>query len=313
MRENPFPGPLDGFFLIDKSLYNEIIVETPPIQWALNKVKKEQIDIFHKGFLLGGESGTGKTTFFDFMAPHLTIKHIEPIRIALSQNISVAHYVQKFEKVMCSEIGHANIGFRPYIQEAVNNFQEKKFDILSIDFTKLDENIRQRIKQSLEASDTFKKSIDKLVFGGGIKKKEVREMALKVLCETYLRKGVSEDEEIFEKNIFLFKQLSECGLIQKYDRKGKLVWKVSQILHELNKKIITQFNLSMEDYLVPIYSVPTLKVKEKKTEQNKVEIFEQDLREWTGKMESSLALNLATALKMYSENIFPFTETNSKK
>ncbi|MBA7524561.1 hypothetical protein ES705_16702 [subsurface metagenome] len=463
LRENPFPGPLDGFFLIDKSLYNEIIVETPPIQWALNKVKKEQIDIFHKGFLLGGESGTGKTTFFDFMAPHLTIKHIEPIRIALSQNISVAHYVQKFEKVMCfeiaeiakrynipktsrivdfeearllmleiqdrgtkgffvfvddlhkhsdlnrvfdflanlqitknifsraginvafvvsgfpswrdrirqdsaltgffdaadeltlpevtpelaaqtikkrlqafsinpekeltvkeeflktifkkvsSEIGHANIGFRPYIQEAVNNFQEKKFDILSIDFTKLDENIRQRIKQSLEASDTFKKSIDKLVFGGGIKKKEVREMALKVLCETYLRKGVSEDEEIFEKNIFLFKQLSECGLIQKYDRKGKLVWKVSQILHELNKKIITQFNLSMEDYLVPIYSVPTLKVKEKKTEQNKVEIFEQDLREWTGKMESSLALNLATALKMYSENIFPFTETNSKK
>ena len=463
LRENPFPGPLDGFFLIDKSLYDEIIVETQPIQWALNNVKKEQIDIFHKGFLLGGESGTGKTTFFDFMAPHLTIKHIEPIRIALSQNISVAHYVQKFEKVMCleiaqiakryniprtspivdfeearllmleiqdrgtkgffvfiddlhkhsdlnrvfdflanlqitknifsraginvafvvsgfpswrdrirqdsaltgffdaadeltlpevtpelaaqtikkrlqafsinpekeltvkeeflktifkkvsSEIGHTNIGFRPYIQAAVKNFEKKKFDILSIDFTKLDETIRQEIKLTLEANDDFKKNIDKLVFGGGIKKKEVREMALKVLCETYLRKGVSEDEEIFETNIFLFKQLSECGLIQKYDRKGKLLWKVSPILHELNKKIITQFNLSMEDYLVPIYSVPTLKVKEKKTGQNKVEIFEQDLREWTGKMESSLALNLTTALKMYSENIFPFTETNSKK
>jgi len=60
LRENPFPGPLDGFFLINKSLYDEIIVETQPIQWALNKVKKEQVDFFHKGFLLDGDFGTGK-------------------------------------------------------------------------------------------------------------------------------------------------------------------------------------------------------------------------------------------------------------
>jgi len=404
LRENPFPGPLDGFSLIDKSLYDEIIVETPPIQWALNKVKQEQVDIFHKGFLLGGEFGTGKTTFFDFIAPHLTIKHIEPIRIALSENISEAHYVQKFEKEMCiaiakiakkynlprtsriidfeearlimleiqdisakgffvfmddlhkhsdlnrvfnflanlqivknnfsrdginvafvvsgfpswrdrirqdsaltgffdaadeltlpevtpkiaaqaikkrlqafsinpekelavkeeflktifkkvrSGIGRENSGFRPYIQAAVKNFEKKKFDILSIDFTKLDENIRREIKLILEANDDFKKNIDKLVFGGGIKKKEVREMTLKVLCEIYLRKGVDEDEEIFEKNEFSFKQLIECGLIQKYDRGGELAWGVSPFLDELNKKIITQFNLSMEDYLVPIES-----------------------------------------------------------
>jgi len=464
LRENPFPGPLDGFSLINKSLYDEIIVETQPIQWALNKVKKEQVDFFHKGFLLDGDFGTGKTTFFDFMAPHLTINHIEPIRIALSENISEAHYVQKFEKEMCieivklaekynlsrtsriidfeearllmlkiqdsgakgffvfiddlhkhidsnrvfnflanlqitknnfsrdginvafvvagfqswrdkirqnsaltgffdaadeltlpevtpelaaqtikkrlqafsinpekeltvkeeflktifkkvsSEIGHPNIGFRPYIQAAVKNFEEKKFDILSLDFTKLDETIMQEIKLTLEANDDFKKSMDKFVFGGGIKKKEVREMALKVLCEIYLRKGVSEDEEIFGKNKFSFKQLIECGLIQKYDRNGKLVWKVSPFLDELNKKNITQFNLSMEDYLVSIYySTTTSKVKEKKSEQNKIEICEQDLREWKGKLEPSVLENLTIALQLYSKNIFPFTETSTKK
>lgn len=462
LRENPFPGPLDGFSLINKSLYDEIIVETQPIQWALNKVKKEQVDFFHKGFLLDGDFGTGKTTFFDFMAPHLTINHIEPIRIALSENISEAHYVQKFEKEMCieilklaekynlsrtssiidfeearllmlkiqdsgakgffvfiddlhkhidsnrvfnflanlqitknnfsrdginvafvvagfpswrdkirqnsaltgffdaadeltlpevtpelaaqtikkrlqafsinpekeltvkeeflktifkkvsSEIGHPNIGFRPYIQAAVKNFEEKKFDILSLDFTKLDESIMQEIKLTLEANDDFKKSMDKFVFGGGIKKKEVREMTLKVLCEIYLRKGVSEDEEIFVKNKFSFKQLSECGLIQKYDRRGELVWKVSPFLDELNKKIITQLNLSMENYLVPIYSIP-IKVKEKRIEQTKVEIFEQDLREWKEKLEPSVMENLKIALQMYSKNIFPFTETSTKK
>ncbi len=463
LRENPFPGPLDGFFLINKSLYDEIIVETQPIQWALTKIKRGQFDFFHRGFLLGGEFGTGKTTFFDFMAPHLTIKRIEPIRISLSENISEAHYVQKFEKEMCmkiakiakiyslpitssiidfeearlqmleiqgkgakgffvflddlhkhkdsnrvfnflaslqitknifsrdginvvfvvsgfpiwrdkirqdsaltgffdagdelilpevtpeiaaqaikkrlqafsinpekeltvkeeflktifkivsSEIGRANIGFRPYIQEAVKKFKEKKFDILSIDFTKVDEDIMKEIRLTLEANDDFKKSISKLVFAGGIKKKEVREMTLKVLCEIYLRRGVREDEEIFDKNMFSFKKLSECGLIQKYDREDELVWKITPLLNELNKNIITQFNLSMEDYLVPIYSAPTLKLKKEKIEQNKVEIFEQDLREWKGKLEPSFEASLKIALKIYSENIFPFTETQSKK
>jgi hypothetical protein len=218
-----------------------------------------------------------------------------------------------FKKVR-SGIGRENSGFRPYIQAAVKNFEKKKFDILSIDFTKLDENIRQEIKLILEANDDFKKNIDKLVFGGGIKKKEVREMTLKVLCEIYLRKGVDEDEEIFEKNEFSFKQLIECGLIQKYDRGGELAWGVSPFLDELNKKIITQFNLSMEDYLVPIYSTPTPpKGKEKRIEQTKVEIYEQDLREWEEKLEHSVMENLKIALQLYSKNISPFTETSTRK
>jgi hypothetical protein len=241
-------------------------------------------------------------------------KRLQAFSINPEKELTVKEeFLKTIFKKKNSEIGHPNIGFRPYIQAAVQNFEEKKFDILSIDFTKLDENIRQEIKLTLEANDDFKKSIDKLVFGGGIKKKEVREMTLKVLCEIYLRKGVSEDEEIFDKNKFSFKQLSGCGLIQKYDRRGELVWKVSPFfLDDLNKKITTQFNLSMEDYLVPIYSITT-KVKEKKSEQNKVEIFEQDLREWKEKLEPSVMENLKIALQMYSKIIFPFPETNTRK
>lgn len=464
LEGNPFPGPLEGFVLIDESLYDRIIVETPPIQWALNKIKKEQPDFFHKGYLLGGELSTGKTTFFDFMAPNLAKKHVEPIRIALSENISEAHYAQKFEKEisikiaktankyaiprpshiidfetarllmleiqdkgakgffifiddlhkssnlnrvfnflanlqiikneLCrdqinavfmvsgfpswrdkirresaligffdasdeltlpevtpelaaqaikkrlqafsinperelmvkaeflrtifrktkTEIGqHAHVGFRRYIQEAVRHFEERKFDILRIDFTRLDERTTQGIKRTLEVDNDFKGSIDKLVFGGGIKKKEVRETTLKVLCEIYLRKGVSEGEDIFDKNMFSFKQLSKSGLIQKYDRRGELVWKVSPFLEELNKKVIAKFSLSMEDYLVPIYSAPTQTIRRKKIERNRVETFERDLRQWRGELEPVIVLILRTALRMYSEYIFPFAEANSEK
>ncbi|TET24998.1 MAG: hypothetical protein E3J73_07200 [Candidatus Bathyarchaeum sp.] len=463
LKENPFPGPLDGFFLIDTSLYDEIVVETPPIQWALGKITKEPIDIFHRGFLLGGEFGTGKTTFFDFLAPRLTMQHIEPLRIALSENISAAHYAQKFEKEICmevakrarkydlprspriidfeeacllmleiqdkgakgfliflddlhktidtnrvfnflanlqvtknnfsrngirvvfvvagfpswrdrirrdsaltgffdaadeltlpevtpklaaqairkrlqvfsinpekelavketflkaifkrvsSEIGRANIGFRPYIQEAIKNFQQKRFDILSIDFTKLDENVMQAIQLTLEANSDFKKGIDRLVFGGRIKRKEVREMTLKVLCEIYLRNGVTEDEEIFEKNMFSFQRLEQCGLIQKFDRKGELVWKVSPFLCELNKEVIAKSHLSMEDYLVPIYSTPVQRAKRKRVELNKIQVFERKLKRWSRKLEPSVLQSLQIALTMYSENIFPFAEANSER
>ena len=104
LKDNPFPCGLDGFSMIDKSLYQQIIVETGPILWALNKLEKDPSDIFHKGFLLAGEFGTGKTTFCDFISPHLTMKHIEPIRIALTANIDEAHYIQSFEKELCIEI-----------------------------------------------------------------------------------------------------------------------------------------------------------------------------------------------------------------
>jgi hypothetical protein len=463
LRENPFPGPLDGFFLINKSLYDEIIVETPPILWALNKITKEEIEFFHKGYLLGGEFGTGKTTFFDFMAPHLTVKRIEPIRIALSDNINVAHYIQKFEKEICvaiakiaknygipsssriidfeearllmldlqtkgvkgffiflddlhknidlncvfnflanlqitkntlsrdginvaflvagfpdwrarikqdsaltgffdaadeltlpevtpeiaaqairkrlqafstnpekeiaikeeflrtvfkrvsSEIGRINIGFRPYIQEALNNFSAKKFDILSIDFTRLDDRTMYDIKNTLESNTNFKESIDKLIFGGKIQKREIRELTLKILCEVYIRKGVSEEEEIFNKNRFSFKRLMECSLIQKYDRSGKLIWKISPMVHDLNKKVISLFKLSMEDYLVPIYSVPSKKPKEEKTIRNKIEVYGEDLIKWSGRLERAIIDELSKALKMYGANILQYTDTDPQK
>lgn len=463
LREDPFPSSLDGFFGINKSLYDEIIIETPPIQWALNKIRKEQIDIFHRGFLLGGEFGTGKTTFFDFMAPHLAVKHVEPIRIALSENISEAHYMQNFQKEICmkianivkkynlsatsriidfeearfqmleiqnrgakgffifiddlhknidlnrvfnflanlqitknvfsrdginvvfvvsglpswkdrirrdtaltgffdafdeltlpevtpqlaaqaikkrlkafaanpgkemsvkeefletifkrtsAEIGRANIGFRPYIQEAVKHFKKREFDILSVDFTKLDESTTKELRHTLEADNHFKRSIDKLLYGGGIKRKEVREMTLKVLCEIYLRNGVSEDEDVFYENKFSFKQLSKCGLIQKYDRKGKLVWKLSPFLEQLNKEVIAKFNLSIEDYLVPVYSTPTQRLGEKRIEQNRVKEYERDLKSWKGQLEPPIISGVTTALRMYSEYIFPLAEAKGKK
>ena len=463
LKDNPFSGPLDGFSMIDESLYQHIIVETNPIRWALNKLERDPSDIFHKGFLLAGEFGTGKTTFYDFIAPHLTMKFIEPIRIALTENIDEAHYVQKFEKELCIEItkltkrynltrtspmiditearvhmidiqkivkgfvifiddlhkhanfnlvfrflahlqiiknnfsrddinvaffvagfpswrekikqdsaltgffdapdqltlpevtpsiaaqainrrlqafavnpdkelevkeeflksvfrrvcaerGIDNIGFRPYIQEAIQRFEQKQFDILSVDITMLDTVKSQEIKATLEANDDFVKSISKLIFGGGIKKRTIREMTLRILCEIYLRKGVTEHEEFFNTSKFHFKRLSEAGFIQKFDRltdgQHVLVWKINPSIEELNKEIIDKFGLSIEDYLVPIYSA-TIQKPLKRKERTKVQIYEQDMKQWQKKLDPHIISSLQKALTSYSENIFQFTHNRT--
>lgn len=463
LKENPFPD-LQGLFLINKELYSEIIVETGPIKWFLNQLDREKIDIFHKAFLLAGNLGTGKTTLFDYISPSLPMKHIEPIRIALVDMINEAHYIQNFEKQLCtnvwriskkyaiptpskiidfdeaelimlelqtrgvkgfliflddlhkhqetikvfnfmsslqieknnftrdginatfvvsgfpswqdrimqdssltgffddvttltlpevtpelaaeviqkrlkvfsinsekelnirddffklifrkvdSEPKYTNKGFRLYIEEVLRHFREKKFDILTIDFTKLDNVLTQQIKALLESNEDFKEAIRKLIYGGGIKKKEVRELALKILCKIYLDNGVSEQTELFERHKFHFKRLQECSLIQKYKKEETLIWNISPFLKELNKNTIKQFGLSIEDYLVSIYCEPILRVKEEK-EENELAKYYKDIKKWEeNKMLDYLILStVKQAVEIYSKTIYPLITTVDQK
>ncbi len=52
LKGDPFPGPLEGFCGIDKSLYDEIAIQTKPIKWMLEKLRGGRPDIFHRGHLV---------------------------------------------------------------------------------------------------------------------------------------------------------------------------------------------------------------------------------------------------------------------
>lgn len=462
LKSNPFPGPLEGFHMIDKSLYNAIAVETEPIRWMMSKLNTNTLDFFHKGYLVSGEFGTGKTTFFDYISPHLALHHVEPIILPISENISVAHHVQSFQKQLsfkvcqlarkhgiptterivdfiesellmldlqskydvkgfllfiddlhkhdqpdlvfaflanlqmiksslsreginvaffvsglpnwrdrirqdsaltgffdASEVlqlpmvppsiaaqaisrrlrafsanpdkdiqikedffeaifsrtaverGGINIGFRPYIQEAQAKLSAKQFDILAVDFTTLDETSLGLIRMQIEKSAKFKESINKLIYGGKIEKQSIRMRTLKILCEVYMRKGVSEDDALFIDNKFSFKRLEESGFIGRADRQGRLVWRVSKFLEDLNSKIISERGFSLEDYLVQIYSsvgnVP------KKTVSLDAQCgYEQYIQEWSRSVDKNVNDGLIKALKMHSELIKPYVGPNAR-
>jgi hypothetical protein len=86
LKTNPFPFGADGLAKIDESLYEEILVKTPPFQDILSALKKDPDCLFHTGFLLVGDYGYGKTTFIDYLNYYLIQKNILPIRITPSKS-----------------------------------------------------------------------------------------------------------------------------------------------------------------------------------------------------------------------------------
>jgi len=467
LRTNPFAGPLDGLFQVDKELFDEIIVRTPLIEWATTQLQHEGDSLFHKGFLLGGDFGTGKTTFYDFIAPHLAINRIEPIRLALTDSTSVAHYIQKFERELCvaiskigrsygiqdfsrridyedarlfmleiqsrnilgffifiddlhkhkdvntvfdflanlqvikntlsredikvafvvagfphwrsrieqdsaltgffdaseqlilpqvtpelaaqaiekrlraysnnpekqtiikrdfletvfkrvqERLGSTNIGFRPYIQEALTRFSSRNYDILSGYTRVLDDVTVHNIKTLLESDEYFKECIDKLVYGGGIKKKETRELTLRILCEIYLRRYVLEDEPLFLNNKFVFKQLSVTGFIQKFNRDGVLVWRLRSSIQQMNTRIIKEYGLSLEDYLLQVYSTTGIKasaiVEHTIKQDSPICALERESKQWEGMLEPEITLAVANAIQKYKRIIQPLLLISSTK
>ena len=178
----------------------------------------------------------------------------------------------------------------------------------------LEPEVAQGIRETLEENDEFTESINKLVFGGGIKKRKVRERALRILGEIFLRRGVTEDEEFFKTNGYYFEKLREVGLIQKFQREGdgniSLVWNISPLLSELNNTIISKFHMSIENYLVPVYLAITPRAMQKR---NRVQAFERDLVRLRKVLDSSYITNIQKALTGYSEHIFQFTKSPQRK
>jgi hypothetical protein len=461
LRSNPFPA-LQGFLKIDREMYDLIAVETEPILQMLTKLKNNDHSFFHKGHLVAGEFGSGKTTFFDFLAPHLAMNHIEPLFIDLAENISVAHYIQAYKKRLCirvanlarhfniedsettgarimdyelaqvvmlelqeqkkvhgyfiffdelhkhtqrdivmsflsnmqqvkdsmtrdginttffvaglpdweprirrdsaltgffdsgdiwrmpaatpelaaqvinkrleafslntqnsrpvrreflelifrktsSELGGVNIGFRPYIQAAIDKLSAGELDILDAGFeTSLQPDVLQAIKQQIVQDAILKTRFDKLIFGGKIEKTTSRMRTLKVLCTVYIRNGISEVDSLFKENVFSFKRLMESGLIQRVNHNGALLWRICKELDRMNTKLNDSFRVSLEDYLVPIYSVVSSS-KQGPTTQSKATRIAADLGDWMHSIDRNIGVGLNYAFRQYRNFIEPYT------
>lgn len=96
LKTNPFPST-NGFASLDKSIFEEILVESRPFKWFSAKLVHGLKGVWNHGYLIAGALGTGKTTFYDYFKPRLILKDIEPIRITITEKSNVASYNKEFE------------------------------------------------------------------------------------------------------------------------------------------------------------------------------------------------------------------------
>ncbi|MCR4337390.1 MAG: hypothetical protein NUV91_06250, partial [Candidatus Omnitrophica bacterium] len=79
LRGNPFPRK-DGLCDINISLYESVIIKTPPFQKTLSNLQRNSEHLFNSGFLLVGDYGYGKTTFIDYLSNYLISRDVLPLR-----------------------------------------------------------------------------------------------------------------------------------------------------------------------------------------------------------------------------------------
>jgi hypothetical protein len=150
------------------------------------------------------------------------------------------------------QLNSQEITFRRVMGEVLSEFESGHFDALSVDPIKISPSVLKNIRLMLEGNVAAKRRLDGIIFSSTLSPLQKRR-SLELLVQAYLYNGLPESE-IREPDVPFLQQLKHCGLIVKISENDLLSWKITRDLYEENKKVIKEYGLSLEDYLLRIYS-----------------------------------------------------------
>jgi len=147
------------------------------------------------------------------------------------------------------------ITFRYVIKYIVDEFKKNNFDILTFD--SLSSEKRKLIRNFFDQNHVLNTRFNMLINGSKnidkIKNKENIKILLEQIVKLFIKKVIYDNDPIIKQYQFFYKRLAEVGLITKaLDNYGPK-WVVCKELNELNEKIIKDFGISLENYLIDIY------------------------------------------------------------
>lgn len=164
-------------------------------------------------------------------------------------------FVRKIYRAL--ENNKDQLTFRSFIRSVLNEFEKGSFDILKSNPIHISDEKKAKITNFLDSWDDLKPRLTFLL--DSTSQPERRRNCLEVLITCYLQRGISEKDSYFLQNAYGFKQLSRARLLDKMRVQSDWVWFIYKPLYEANKKILDDHNLSLEDYLLPIYAPPSPK------------------------------------------------------
>lgn len=169
-------------------------------------------------------------------------------------------FVRKIYRAL--ENNKDQLTFRSFIRSVLTEFEKGSFDILQANPVFISNELKQRIIEFLDSWDDLRPRFAVLLDSNI--PLDQRRKCLEVLVTCYVQRGISEKDNYFLQNGYSFKQLLRARLIDKIRLREDSSteegiqqgwgWTIYKPLNEANKQILKNYNLSLEDYLLPIYA-----------------------------------------------------------
>lgn len=153
------------------------------------------------------------------------------------------------------------ITWRTFIKSIVyDELQQKHFDVLESSPLSLTEEKKKAIRNLLESNSELKSQLNSLLYGP-IESAENRVECIKRLVDTHLKGMIPESRltALPAESRYFYGRLYAARLIRKRVYKGLNVYVISPELRTANDEVVAQFDLSLEDYMLPIYGTKQLK------------------------------------------------------
>jgi hypothetical protein len=176
------------------------------------------------------------------------------------QNIVSRGFVKKVYELLQST--GSTVTFRDFIMKARDELKRGNFDdVLTINPSALREDTKTGIRDTILKNERLQVGFDKLTELVQKSKVENRTECLRQLGLIFLNEGISESDSQAQRNLWAFQQLFRAGLIQPYVSSKGTKWVVIKELTEAGNEILKKYDLSMEEYIIPVFSETTPKRK----------------------------------------------------
>lgn len=146
------------------------------------------------------------------------------------------------------------ITFRYFIKKVIEEFTNGNFDkVLSVNPRAIPSETISSIRKILLDNPKLGIQFEQLLALISNASPENRNNCFDVLGIVFLEKGIDENSPLGERNSWALQQLERSGLLHYGSSSSSTQWIVNKELRDANQKILNEYGVSMEDFLIPCF------------------------------------------------------------
>lgn len=203
--------------------------------------------------------------------PEITVNHaysmLNKRMVAFSINPEKKKIIgNSFVQEVYDELKKQNktITFRTFLQKALDEFKMGNFDkVVTINPNAISVEIIDDIKNSIKNNSKLNSQFEMLLSLIQNNNLENQQNCFEFLGTLYLEKRIYESNHIWERNNWIIDKLRQAGLIINHEDDEGVYWSITKEIRAFNEEIIQKYGISMEEYLVRVFFIDSIKKKRK--------------------------------------------------